>query len=62
MAKQIWEFYKDSDMFITSAHIPGVENVVADSASRKDYEQSEWMLCKDLFQQAVMQILAALQS
>ncbi len=54
MAKQIWEFCKENDMFITSAHIPGVENVVADRASRKDYEQSEWMLCKDLFQQAVM--------
>ena len=48
-AKEIWEFCKENDMFITCAHIPGIENVVADRESRKEHKQSEWMLNKNLF-------------
>ena len=34
MAKEIWTFCGEHDMFITCTHIPGKENVVADMASR----------------------------
>ena len=53
LAKSIWEFCKENDMFITCAHIAGKENVVADLASRREYKQAEWMLNKAIFQQAV---------
>ena len=53
MAKDIWDFCRENDIFITCSYIPGKENVVADQASRKEYKQGEWMLNKSLFQKAV---------
>ena len=53
MAKQIWSFCQDHSIFITCTHIPGVENVVADMESRREYKQGEWMLNTDIFRRAV---------
>ena len=53
MAKEIWKFCEEHNIFITCTHIPGKENVVADMASRREYKQAEWMLNRDLFQHAV---------
>ena len=53
MAKQIWAFCQENEMFLTCAHIPGKENVVADMESRREYKQAEWMLHKDIFQRAL---------
>jgi hypothetical protein len=53
MAKKIWVFCRENEMFITCAHIPGKENVVADLESRREYKQAEWMLNKDIFEDAV---------
>ena len=49
IAQDIWTFCKKYDIWITCAHIPGVENVIADFESRKEYKQAEWMLNKLLF-------------
>ena len=46
MAKKIWNFCFEHHMYITCAHIPGVENIVPDKESRKEYKQAEWMLDK----------------
>ena len=40
-------------MFITCGHIPGIENVIADFESRKEYKQGEWMLNKTIFNRAI---------
>ena len=34
IAKRIWEFAKNRDFWISSSHIPGVENTMADKMSR----------------------------
>ena len=36
LAKKIWEFCRDNMIYITCAHIPGVENIVADQESRRE--------------------------
>ena len=53
MAKEIWEYCKGNNMFITCAHIPGIQNVVADRESRKEHKQSEWMLNRNIFNAAL---------
>lgn len=53
MAKTIWQFCMENKMFITCAHIPGKENVIADFESRREYKQAEWMLNRDIFSKAV---------
>ena len=53
LAKKIWEFCRDNMIYITCAHIPGVENIVADQESRREYKQGEWMLNTDIFKRAI---------
>ena len=53
MAHEIWNFCFANNMYITCAHIPGVDNVVPDQESRKEYKQAEWMLDKGLYQHCV---------
>ena len=53
LAKQIWNFCRENAMYITCAHIPGTENVVADFESRREYKQGEWMLNPEIFRRAV---------
>ena len=56
MAREIWKFCREHSIFITCAHIPGKENIIADMESRKNrnYKQAEWMLNRDLFQRAIV--------
>ena len=49
MAQKIWNFCLQNNIYITSAHIPGVENVVPDKESRTEYKQAEWMLDKKIY-------------
>ena len=49
IAKLIWLFCKAHNIWITCAHIPGVENVKSEFESRKNYKQAEWMLNKKIF-------------
>lgn len=44
IARDIWLWCKDRDIWITPAHIPGVENTEADLASRVFNDQTEWKL------------------
>ena len=53
MARKIWNFAFANGIFITCAHIPGVDNVVPDEESRKEYKQAEWMLDRDLYRRAI---------
>lgn len=40
----IWETCISHNIFISAAHIPGVQNTVADVASRQFHDAAEWML------------------
>ena len=44
VSQKIWHFCQTHDIWVTCAHIPGIENVQADFHSRKEYKQAEWML------------------
>ena len=53
VAKNIWLFCVKNKIWITAAHIPGAENVIADYESRKSYKDAEWMLNPEIFQNAM---------
>ena len=40
----IWEFCIKRGVYISAAHIPGKENLIADLASREFQDSHEWML------------------
>lgn len=44
MAKKIWEWCIQRDLWISVAHIPGKQNLVADFESRRNQKESEWKL------------------
>lgn len=49
LASQIWTWCIDRSIWLLAAHIPGVENVVADRKSRKFDDQTEWRLNSNVF-------------
>ena len=53
IAMDIWDWALCRNNILSAAHIPGVENVDADRASRKFKEHSEWMLNAKLFATSV---------
>ena len=53
VVRDIWEFCRSKSIWITCAHIPRIENVEADKASRKQYCDAEWMLNPEIFLDAL---------
>ena len=49
LAVDIWNICIDKGCHISAAHIPGVENITADTASREFEESAEWMLSPHIF-------------
>ena len=49
LAKQMWQWCVDRDIWLTATHLPGVENVIADKKSRVFQDHTEWMLNKAAF-------------
>eukprot|EP00794_Sanderia_malayensis_P020896 gene20895-22947_t len=41
---EIWQFCETNVMWLTAAHIPGTENIIADRESRNTNIDTEWML------------------
>ena len=39
----------DKGTHVSKAHIPGKQNILADTASRNFHDASEWMLSKNVF-------------
>ena len=50
---EIWEFYIKGGVYISAAHIPGKENLIADLASREFQDSLEWMLSLEVFKYLV---------
>jgi hypothetical protein len=50
IAKDIWLWAKERNIWISAAHVPGVDNTVADALSRCTNDDMEWMLNKQYFQ------------
>ena len=49
LAVDIWSKAAERGIHISAAHIPGIHNVLADSASREFHDAAEWMLPPDAF-------------
>ena len=47
--KDIWVWCIDRRIWLTAAHIPGVNNTVADRESRLNQQEIEWSLNQELF-------------
>ncbi len=57
IALDIWEFAIEHSIWITITHIPGIENVMADEASRVLYNpRTEWALKQEVFDLIVDQM------
>ena len=50
LAKQIWFWYIERDLWSSVTHVPGSEND-ADESSRQFNKNIEWMLDKSIFRQ-----------
>ena len=44
VAKEIWEWCIDRKIWLSAAHIPGKQNLIADFESRRNQRASEWRL------------------
>ena len=53
IVNNIWLFCVKNKIWITVAHIPGVENGIADYESRKSYKDADWMVNPEIFQKAI---------
>ena len=49
MAKQIWQWCRVREIWLSACHIPGSTNVDADTESRKINSSTEWFLHSDVF-------------
>ena len=56
ITKTIWEWCIAKQIWLSGAHIPGVENIGADKESRKIRDETEWMLNHTVFNR-VLEIL-----
>ena len=53
MVQQIWNWAIEHNIWLSSSHIPGVDNIDADEESRKCDTRKEWKLREDSFQKAI---------
>ena len=50
IARRIWKLALERNNFLSSAHLPGKQNIVADRESRVFNDRTEWMLHQGVFQ------------
>ena len=50
IAKEIWDWARVKNIWLSAAHIPGCNNVGADESSRNFNMELEWMFSKQIFQ------------
>ena len=55
LGKTIWEWCISRDIWISAAHIPGVDNTIADSEYRSTDSHTEWMLDSYILKSALPQ-------
>ena len=51
LARELWEWCIERNIWVTACHLPGYLNVVADRKSRIFQDETEWQLNKTIFQQ-----------
>ena len=53
LAIDIWNFWSFRKIWISAAHIPGIENPIADKLSRIFNDQTEWILSPKIYKKIV---------
>lgn len=53
LVREIWDWCIQHDIFLSTSHIPGVENEAADVESRKPLKETEWALDQAIYQQGI---------
>jgi hypothetical protein len=56
LACRIWEWCVAHNIWLTVAHIPGIENITADRESRVSRRETEWQLNKRIYSAAIQKI------
>ena len=54
VTKEIWQFCIKHNIWLLAAYIPGKTNVEADEESRRENQDTEWMLNPDILSDALM--------
>lgn len=49
IVRDLWEYASENHLWLSAGHIPGVNNFLADQASRKFDDTTEWSLNSDIF-------------
>lgn len=49
LAREIWDWCIHRRFWLSAAHLPGINNVAADKASRVFHDNTEWMLNREIF-------------
>ena len=50
---KIWQWCIGHNIWLTVAHIPGKDNIIADGESRKSRRETEWALHPQIYQDAI---------
>ena len=53
VTRDLWTWAEQKNIWLTAAHIPGIENKIADEESRQFNEATEWSLTPTTFQKIV---------
>ncbi len=53
LAREIWQWCLNKNIWVSAAHLPGVENVEADYESRHFNDRCEWSLDKGIFHRLI---------
>ena len=49
LVREIWDWCNQHYIFLTTAHIPGLENESADAESRKPLKETKWALDRVIY-------------
>ena len=55
LARELWMWCLERDILLTAQHLPGKENVIADTESKVMRNRSDWMLNPSIFQRMMCQ-------
>ena len=55
LAKEIWEWAADKNIWLSAAHIPGKDNIIADYKSRNFELSAEWGVTTHIFNKIIKQ-------
>jgi hypothetical protein len=56
LTRNIWDWCEQHNVFLTTAHIAGKDNSIADAESRKSRKDLEWSLNTNIFENGICQL------